>query len=82
MNMEHSTEREWHPNGNGGSLFMDVLTDALIAAGSAAFAVFVALPGVPDSQKAWAAFVAGGVSFFASLTAARRRPKRRGRAPR
>ena len=74
--MEHSTEtRVWHANGNGSSPIMDVLLDSLIAGGSAAFAVFMAIPGVPDDQKAWAGFVAFGVAFFASLTAARRRER-------
>ena len=76
---EHSTERPWHPNGNGDSGLMDVVVDALIAGGSALFAVFVALPGVPDSAKLWAGFVAFGMTFFGSLAAARKRPKRRKR---
>lgn len=52
---------------------MDVLTDAAIAGGAASFAVWAAIPGIPDTQKAWAGLVAFGVAFFASLTAARRR---------
>ena len=68
---------KWHANGNGGSTFMDVFVDAVVAGGSAAFAVLVAAPGLPDTTKAWAAFVAFGVTVFASLGAARRRPKRR-----
>ena len=72
--LEHSIDKhEWHANGNGGSAIMDVLLDSLIAGGSAAFALFAALPGVPDHQKAWASFVAFGVAFFTSLAAARRR---------
>ena len=74
---EHSTEKKWHPNGNGDSGLNDVVVDALIAWGSAMLSVFIALPGVPDAEKVWAGVVAFGVTFFASLTAARKRPKRR-----
>ena len=72
-NPEHSTERKWHSNGNGGSALSDVVLDSAIAGGSAAFAIFIAVPGLPNLTLAWAAFVAFGVTFLGSLAAARRR---------
>ena len=72
---EHSTETGWHSNGNGGSAVSDVVLDSAIAGGSAGFAVFIAAPGLPDATKVWAAVVAFGVSFLASMAAARRRSR-------
>ena len=73
--MEQSTEREWHQNGNGDDGLDDVVVDALIAGGSALFAIFLAVPGLPVQTTLWAASVAFGAAFFASLTAARRRTR-------
>ena len=64
---------EWHANGNGGSGIEDVLFDAAIAGGSAMFATFAAT-GFSGTLM-WAGFVAFGVAFFASLSAARRRTR-------
>ena len=70
-------------NGNGN--LKDVLVDSLIAAGSAAFGVFAGLgvTGLIADYKAAAlgAAIAGGVSFFASLRAARNRGGGDGEAP-
>jgi hypothetical protein len=62
-----------HANGNG----LDVLIDAIVAAGSAAFAVLSSIAlGVLKAEPVaalLAAGVAGGMTFFGSLGAARRR---------
>ena len=59
-----------HPNGSAAS----VVIDASIAAASAALAVLVTSPTL-DMRIAYAAALAFGVAFFASLQAARGRRK-------
>jgi hypothetical protein len=50
---------------------MDVLADAAIAGGSAAFATWLGTSFNPAAL--WVGFVAFGMAFFGSLGAARRR---------
>jgi len=76
--MEHSTEKKWHANGNGGSSsFMDAIYDALIAGGAASFGTLIGLTSagiLADPVIAAVAFFTSfGMAFFGSLRVARGR---------
>jgi hypothetical protein len=58
-------------NGANGHMWQDVLIDSAIAGGAAFFGALIGVG--PSVTAVYAGFVAFGIAFFATATAARRR---------